>query len=168
MRMRRSKLYIIVPIVAIELARGSLEAVSVSNGDVTSVNFGGDIEPVCKVRNNIKNRSLRIDLTSSARQKTNSVFIWCNTGQSNAQATYESLNGGNLVNENGNTIPYLVQIPQTLDNASLGVPQTVSQRAGSGINGSDKGRNIRVIPQVTGFEFAGTYRDTIQVTVAVN
>lgn len=168
MRMRRSKLYFVAPIIAIELAIDCIAAVSVSNSDITTVNFGGNIDPVCKVRNNVKNRALNIDLTSTNRSKTNNVFIWCNTGQTNAQTTYESVNGGNLVNENGNTIPYLIQINQTLDNASLAVPQTVSQRAGSGINGSDKGRNIRVIPQVTGFEFAGTYRDTIQVTVAVN
>lgn len=168
MRTRLAKLYFVVPIVAIELTTGCLAAVSVSNGDIISINFGGDIEPVCKVRNNVKNRALNIDLTSATRQNTNNVLIWCNTGQSNAQTTYESLNGGNLVNENGNTIPYLIQINQTLDNSSLSVPQTVSQRAGSGVAGSDKGRIIRVIPQVTGFEFAGTYRDTIQVTVAVN
>jgi spore coat protein U-like protein len=168
MKIRLSKLWFIVPVITVEVAFSAMASISVSDDDTTQLDFGGNIDAICKVRTKVKSRAINIDLTSAPRQKTSNIFIWCNTGQSQAQATYESVNGGYLVNENGNTIPYMIQIPQTLDNTSLATPQTVSQRAGSGINGSDKGRNIRVIPQVTGFEYAGTYRDTIQVTVAVN
>lgn len=168
MRIRPYNLYFIISIIALGFASSSHAAISASNNDTTSVDFGGSIEPVCKVRTNYRTRSIELDLTSNARQRTSGIFIWCNTGQTNAQTTYESLNGGNLVNENGNTIPYLIQIHNTLDDTSLATPQTVSQRTGTGVNGDDKGRNIRVIPVVNGFEYAGTYRDTIQVTVAVN
>ena len=168
MSIRLFNLYFTLPAIAIGLSISANADISVSDDDIALLEFGGSVNPVCKVRTNYRNRSINLDLSSSARQKTSGIFIWCNTGQSQAQATYESLNGGNLVNENGNVIPYMIQIPQTLDNTSLSTPQTVSQRAGTGVNGSDKGRNIRVIPQVTGFEYAGTYRDTIQVTVALN
>lgn len=168
MRIRPYNVYFIISIIAQVLATSCHAAILVSNNDTTNVDFGGSIEPVCKVRTNYKTRSIELDLTSATRQRTSGIFIWCNTGQTNAQTTYSSLNGGNLVNENGNTIPYMIQINQTLNDTSLATPQTVSQRTGTGVNGDDKGRNIRVIPQVNGFEYAGTYRDTIQVTVAVN
>lgn len=168
MQFRVPILYKLILILFAGLSFPGFAAVSVSDDDNTLMDFGGSIDPVCKVRNNLKNRSLNIDLTSATRQKTNHVYIWCNTGQSSAQATYESLNGGNLVNENGHLIPYLIQIPQTVNDVSLATPQTVSQRSGTGVNGDDQRRNIRVIPQVTGFEYAGTYQDTIQVTVSYN
>jgi len=129
---------------------------------------GGRIQALCKVRHNTKSRSLRLDLSSPQAQKTNHVYIWCNTGQSSASATYSSVNQGYLVNDNGNKIPYLISIPQTANSVSLATPQTVSQRAGSGTKGEDKRRNIRVIPQVNGLEYAGVYRDTIRVTVSFN
>lgn len=163
-----NKFYKLLPAICLLPISSNFAAISVTDDNTAELDFGGSIEPVCKVRTNFRNRSINLDLTSSARQRTSGIFIWCNTGQSQAQTTYSSDNDGNLVNENGNTIPYLIQIPQTLDNTSLATPQTVSQRTGTGTSGQDRGRNIRVIPQVTGFEYAGTYRDIIRVTVAVN
>jgi len=139
---------------------------SETNENSTSIDMGGTIEPTCKVRNNVKQRSLNLDLSSSSAQKTNNVFIWCNTGQSKAQATYSSLNGGYLKNENGDLIPYLFTVANTASNLSLVTPQTVSQRTGSGKAGKDKGRVIKITPQVNGYEYAGIYRDTIEVTVS--
>ncbi|MCC2607419.1 Csu type fimbrial protein [Planctobacterium marinum] len=134
----------------------------------TSIEMGGTIEPTCKVRNNVKQRAVNLDLSSSRAQRTNNVFIWCNTGQSNAQATYNSLNGGYLRSENGDSIPYLFTVANTAANLSLTSPQTVTQRTGSGTAGKDKGRVIKVTPQINGFEYAGVYRDTIEVTVSFN
>ena len=168
MHPRLCKLFILLPTLWFIPVDDGNSAISVTDDNIALLDFGGSIDPVCKVRTNVKNRSLNLDLTSATRQRTSGIFIWCNTGQNQTQTTYSSDNDGFLVNENGNTIPYLIQIPQTLDNTSLATPQTVSQRTGSGTSGKDRGRNIRVIPQVTGFEYAGTYRDTIRVTVAVN
>ncbi len=130
--------------------------------------FVGTIEPLCKVNARIRNRSIQLDLSSSTRQNTSNIRIWCNTGQSNATATYSSVNGGYLVNDAGNQIPYLMRIPKTTGNVALTSPVEVQQRAGSGIAGDHKGRVIQITPQVNGFEYAGVYRDTISVTVAVN
>lgn len=141
---------------------------SVQSNDSVSIDITGTIEPLCRVRNNVKSRATNLDLSTATMQKTNNVFIWCNTGQSAASATYESENSGNLVNENGNTIPYLITVPKSGSNLSLATPQTITQRAGNGVNGSDKGRVVKVKPQVNGFEYAGTYRDTIKVTISYN
>lgn len=147
-------------------AGACLAAMSADSSDSVSLDMSGTIEPMCKVRNNVKTRSLRLDLTSNKAQNTNNVFIWCNTGQNNASATYSSLNNGFLVNEHNQTIPYLLTVANTARNLSLISPKTVSQRAGSGTKGKDKGRVIKIEPQVNGFEYAGTYRDTISVTVS--
>lgn len=139
-----------------------------SDTATTSIDVGGEVLPICKVQNNVKSRATSLDLTSTAAQKTNNVFIWCNTGDNSASATYSSANNGNLVNENGDSIPYLVTIPNTESNFSLATAHTVTQRAGNGIDGNKKGRVVKIKPQVNGFEYAGTYSDTITVTVAVN
>lgn len=157
-----------IPLLALCLLANCYGAISVSHNDTTSVDIGGDIEAICKVRTKVKNRSINLDLSSATLQKTNLIYIWCNTGQSNAQTTYESLNGGYLVNENGNLIPYMIQIPLTLDETNFTSPRTVAQRAGTGVQGDDLKRTIKIRPLVTGFDYAGTYRDTIKVTVAVN
>ena len=141
-------------------------AMSVSSGHTASLELAGNIVPMCKVRNNLKSRSLNLDLSSGKAQNSNNVFIWCNTGQSKASATYSSLNNGALVNENGDSIPYLLTVANTARNLSLTTPQTVAQRTGSGVAGKDKGRVIKIKPQVNGFERAGIYRDTISVTVS--
>lgn len=142
--------------------------ITVEDTDSTSFDLAGTILPECKVQARIKNRSTALDLTSATRQKTSNIWIWCNTGQSQATTTYSSLSGGYLVNEAGNQIPYLMQIPGTIGNVSLAQAQTVNQRAGNGTGGSHKGRVINITPQVNGFEYAGVYRDTIEVTVTAN
>lgn len=141
-------------------------AMSVAGENNISLELSGSIEPMCKVRNNVKSRSLNLDLSSNTAQKTNNVFLWCNTGQRNASATYSSLNNGVLINDSGDSIPYLLTVANTANNLSLVAPQTVSQRTGSGTSGADKGRVIKIKPQINGFERAGTYRDTIAVTVS--
>lgn len=144
-------------------------AISASETSQSQFGVGGTVEPQCKVRVKVRERSTTLDLTSATRQKTDNIFIWCNTGQNAATATYSSVNNGFMVNENGDKISYLIQIPNTTSSdVSLATPQTVSQRAGTGIDGTDRRRNVRVTPQVTGLETAGQYSDTIQVTVSVN
>lgn len=156
----------VITLIWLSQAGACLAAMSANSSDSVSLDMSGTIEPMCKVRNNVKARSLRLDLTSNKAQNTNNVFIWCNTGQSNANATYSSLNNGYLVNEHNQSIPYLLTVANTARDLSLASPKTVSQRAGSGTKGKDKGRVIKVKPQVNGFEYAGTYRDTISVTVS--
>ena len=163
-----SHLPIALAFFTVALSCGSVASISVSDGQRTDIDVSGSIDPICKVSNNVRNRATKLDLSVSKRQRTNRIFIWCNTGQSTAQTTYSSLNQGYLVNANGNKIPYLVTIPQTISGADLTTPKTVSQRTGHGLKGQNKGRNVHIIPQVTGFEYAGTYRDTIRVTVSYN
>ncbi|XOV80548.1 MAG: spore coat protein U domain-containing protein [Aestuariibacter sp.] len=143
---------------------------NITNGDneTTSFDVGGTIQPQCKVKARNLNRAIGLDLSSATRQKTANIQIWCNTGQSQATASYSSLNGGQLVNEAGQKIPYLMQIPNTVGDVSLSQTQTVSQRTGTGIAGDHKGRVVKITPQVNGFEYAGIYRDTIEVTVSPN
>lgn len=143
-------------------------AVSLASSANTEVEFGGRVDAICRANHNPKARSGNLDLTSSTRQKTNRVFIWCNTGQSNASTTYQSVNGGYLMNEYGDTIPYSVRIPQTIEDMRLTTEQTIQQRSGTGTTGEERGRMVWITPQVTGFETTGTYTDTIQITVSYN
>ena len=99
--------YFTVPAIAIGLSISANADISVSDDDIALLEFGGSVNLVCKVRTNYRNRSINLDLSSSARQRTSGIFIWCNTGQSRRRQ-HESLNGGNLVNENGNVIPYMI------------------------------------------------------------
>ncbi len=144
-------------------------AISVSDSETTSFDIGGQIDPECKVSNYSPERSTSLDLSSTEAQTTASVSIWCNTGQGTASTTYASTNGGYLVNEDGNQIAYLVDISGgTASDMALTSPQSVNQVAGSGVDGSAASRAVMIKPQVNGFEYAGTYSDTIEVTVSYN
>lgn len=143
-------------------------SVSLASNANTEFEFGGKIDAICRVNYDPKARSTSLDLSSTTRQKTNRVFIWCNTGQSNASTTYHSVNGGYLMNENGDAIPYTIRIPETVEDMTLTSAQTVSQHSGTGTAGDDKSRMMWVTPQVTGFESAGSYTDIIQITVSYN
>lgn len=148
--------------------RLSHAALPTGSTNTAQIDFGGNIEPECKARTKVKARSTRLDLSSATMQKTNHVYIWCNTGQNSVQATYKSTNGGRLVNEQGDYIPYMIRIPETLQETNFISARTVTQRAGSGTEGNDLMRTVKIRPLVTGFENAGVYRDTIAVTVALN
>lgn len=157
-----------IAIVSSIAALNANATISVSDTDQTSFDIGGQILPECKVSNYSPERSTSLDLASSESQTTASVSIWCNTGQGTASTTYSSANAGFLVNENGQKIAYSVDISGTANDLSLTSDQTVNQVSGSGVQGAEQTRSVSVKPIITGFEYAGTYSDTIAVTVAYN
>jgi spore coat protein U-like protein len=140
--------------------------ISVDDTDTTSFDIGGSIEPECKVSNYSPERSTTLDLASGTAQTTASVSLWCNTGQGTARTTYSSLNNGYMVSEEGKKIAYSVDISGTANDMLLTSAQTVNQIVGTGVDGAQATRSVKVKPLITGFEFAGTYRDTIEVTVS--
>ncbi|XOV77500.1 MAG: hypothetical protein ACFHVJ_00230 [Aestuariibacter sp.] len=142
--------------------------IAVSDTDSTSFDIGGEIQPECKVSNSALNTATALDLSSTDAQTAANVSIWCNTGQGTASTTYSSQNAGFLVNESGKKIAYKIDIDGTANDLALTSDQTVAQQSGQGVEGADATKAVSIKPVVTGFEFAGTYSDTIEVTVAYN
>lgn len=141
-------------------------SISVSDDDQTSFDIGGQIQPECKVSNSSSERSMALDLASSEAQTTASVSLWCNTGQGAARTTYSSLNNGYMVSAEGKKIAYSVDITGTANDMLLTSAQSIKQEVGTGVDGADVARDVKVKPLITGFEYAGTYTDTIEVTVS--
>lgn len=140
--------------------------ISVSDTEQTSFDIGGQILPECKVANNASESATSLDLSSTEAQTTASISLWCNTGQGTARTTYESVNGGYMVSEEGKKIAYAIDISGTANDLQLTSAQTINQVAGNGVEGAEATRSVSVKPLVTGFEYAGTYTDTIEVTVS--
>lgn len=140
--------------------------------DNTSFDIGGEITSECKIDNTSSNDALDLNLASSEAQSVASVEIWCNTGQSTASTTYSSLNNGKLKNgtNSGQDISYLLDIADTANGTGLDLStaRTVSQASGIGTSGESESKSISIRPQVSGYEYAGTYSDTISVTVSYN
>lgn len=134
----------------------------------TSFDIGGEIAPECKVSNLSQEQSTALDLSSNQSQNAGNVSIWCNTGQNAADTTYSSANDGFLVNDNGNQIAYRVNVDGVTSELNLTTPQTVSQGAGIGVDGNDQASVVSIAPQISGLETAGSYTDTISVTVSYN
>jgi spore coat protein U-like protein len=142
--------------------------ISVTDTDKTSFDIGGEIQPECKVSNSALSSATALDLSSTSAQTAANVSIWCNTGQAAASTTYSSQNAGFLVNETGKKIAYKIDIDGTASDLALTSDQVVSQESGQGVEGADASKSVSIKPVVTGFEYAGTYSDTIEVTVAYN
>lgn len=142
--------------------------ITVSDSDTTSFDIGGEILPECKVSNSASTSATSLDLTSTEAQNAASISIWCNTGQGTASTTYSSANAGFMVNENGQKIAYNLDIAGTASDLSLTSAQTINQASGAGVDGTDQARTVSIKPVVTGFEYAGVYSDTIEVTVSYN
>lgn len=142
--------------------------ISVTDTSVTSFDIGGEIQPECKVANQSSSQATQLNLRSQEAQAAANVSVWCNTGQDTADATYSSANEGYLVNEEGNRIAYSIGLENNNSNFNLVSPQTIRQNVGNGENGQNTTSQLSILPQVTGFESAGAYRDTIQVTVSYN
>lgn len=141
---------------------------SVTDGNTTSFDIRGEIQPECKVANQSVNQATQLNLQSQQSQAAANVAIWCNTGQDTASATYTSANDGYLVNDSGNRIAYNLSVESNNGDFSLNDPQTLQQQSGSGFDGQGLSSQLFVLPQVSGFESAGHYRDTIQITVSYN
>lgn len=142
--------------------------IAVTDTDTTSFDIGGEILPECKVSNSALSAATSLDLSSTDAQSAANVSIWCNTGQGTASTTYSSQNAGYLVNEDGKKIAYKIDIDGTASDLALTSDRTVNQQSGAGTDGADATKTVSIKPVVTGFEYAGTYSDTIEVTVAYN
>lgn len=142
--------------------------ISVNDTNETSFEISGTILPECKVNNTTVSGATSLNLASTEAQSVASVEIWCNTGQSSANTTYESLNGGVLKNDThtGKDIAYLVDISDTQTGVDLSTAKTISQGSGSDTEGLSVARTVSIRPQVTGFEYEGSYTDTISITVS--
>ena len=141
--------------------------ISVDDTNSTSFDIAGKIDSQCKVSSNAGgDRSTSLNLASAEAQTTASISLWCNTGQSTAKTTYESRNGGYMVHKDGHRIAYAVDITGTASDMRLTSSRTVDQLTGTGVDGSVSTRAVKVKPLITGLEYAGTYTDTIEVTVS--
>ncbi|MCC2607276.1 hypothetical protein [Planctobacterium marinum] len=144
--------------------------ISVDDTEQTSFDIGGEILPECKVNRTQANGATSLDLASTNSQDVASVEIWCNTGQGTANTTYSSANGGVLKNDthSGKDIGYLLDISDTATGLSLTSDQEVNQSSGSDVKGDSVAKTVSIRPQVSGFEYEGSYSDTITVTVSYN
>ena len=159
-----------IAIVSSFAALNATAAISVSNNASTTFDIGGSIAAECKINSTRNASAATLDLTSSNAQEVATVELWCNTGQSTASTTYTSTNAGKLKNatHNGQDISYLLDVAQTQSDMNLAIAQTVAQASSTGVDGASTTRAISIKPQVNGFEYEGTYSDTITVTVALN
>lgn len=157
-----------VLILSITAAFSASAAIQVADTNETSFQIGGEILPECKVSSTALSGATSLDLGSTSAQDAASVSIWCNTGQENATTTYESTNAGFLVNAEGKKIAYKIDVAGEQTDIALTSATTIQQSTGTGVDASDETRTISIKPEVTGFEFSGTYSDTIEVTVTFN
>ncbi|GAL18070.1 hypothetical protein JCM19235_6623 [Vibrio maritimus] len=150
------------------LTSSSIFAFDYNGSNESKWDIGGSIAERCVVSTyDGGDRSTTLDLADASAQTTASVSLWCNTHSAKAKATYSSANSGDMVNEYGDKIKYLIDVDQA-KNLSLATAQEVDQLTGQGTQVGHQTKSVKVTPQVTGNEFAGTYRDTITVQVAVN
>lgn len=161
------KLIKTVALLSVTAAINANATISVDDTNETSFEISGTILPECKVNSTAVTGATSLNLASTEAQSVASVEIWCNTGQSSANTTYESLNGGVLKNDthNGEDIAYLLDISDTETGVDLSSAQTISQGAGSDTEGLSVARTVSIRPQVNGFEYEGSYTDTISITV---
>jgi hypothetical protein len=159
-----------IAIVASFAALNANATIELSHTDTTSFDVGGSIAAECKINSTQAPGATSLDLASSNAQEVASVELWCNTGQSTARTTYSSLNNGVLSNGThaSQDIAYLIDIAETGSDLSLTSSQTVSQSSSTGVNGASTSRTVSIKPIITGFEYEGSYSDTITVTVALN
>ena len=161
-----------VALVSVTAALNVNAAIDLEATNETAFQIGGQIEEVCKVTHSTNTLTSSIDLSSSQAQNIASVEIWCNNGQSSTSTTYTSSNAGKLINADhtGQDIAYLLDISNASNGTGLDLssPQTIAQTSGFGTSGSTEVSTVSIRPTVDGYEYAGTYSDTITVTVAVN
>jgi hypothetical protein len=159
-----------IAIVSSFAALNANAAIQVSDDNQTSFDIGGSIEAECKINSTALTGAATLDLASTASQDVATVELWCNTGQSTASTTYTSTNSGVLKNgtHDGQDIAYLLDVSQTQSDMNLSSAQTVAQASNTGVDGASTSRTVSIKPQITGFEYEGSYSDTITVTVALN
>ncbi|MFC0118720.1 hypothetical protein [Pseudoalteromonas xiamenensis] len=141
------------------------------SGNEAKFSFEGAVEPACKTSSGTNTVT---GLTLDASQKTQDIGtldVWCNTGE-NATTEYSSANGGFLVADNaqGSKLAYTLNIGDTsgIDLQSGTYKHVKATVAGSGIAGETKATSLKITPQSNGLNEAGTYSDTITVTISAN
>lgn len=142
--------------------------ITVSDTNTAIFNLGGTIEPMCKVKSlaDASSAALLID-QSNATQNIGTLEVWCNTGR-NATTKYTSANNGFLV-DGANKIGYTLDIGSIASSVDLSSEYTAANTdAGEDRTGTTKPHVLKVTPQSTGLDYAGTYTDTITVTVSYN
>lgn len=151
-------------LIALSMVASTANAAQLLGTDTNTTSFviGGEIAATCKTTHTTQNAT-GINLGSAAAQTVASVNVWCNNGNM-ATTTYSSTNNGKLVS-GSNEISYLMNVTDTATDVNLTSDQTVSQAAGAGTDGTVITKDIQIKPQVNGLETAGTYSDTITVTV---
>jgi spore coat protein U-like protein len=156
--------------VGVSLATSTMATanIALTDDNTTSFDIAGEILPECKVTNQSSNQATQLNLASPDPQAATDVAIWCNTGQETANTTYSSANQGFLVNEQGNRIAYNLSLENSNGEFNLATAQTIQQRAGEGVDANGETQTLLIQPQVSGFETAGNYRDTVQITVSYN
>jgi hypothetical protein len=142
--------------------------------------LGGTIAPECKVTTTGQNLTsldlsqAAVDAAGTSGQQSAAVNTWCNTGADTVTTTISSLNNGNLVSGDGDSIAYTINLgdstlgDEVLTGVSLNTDQTLELGVSTGANittGEQKTRYLSVVPSVSGYEVAGDYQDTISVTV---
>ena len=157
----------------------SATEIGLSETSTDSFTIGGTIESECKVSTTSNDSSLDLTGESGSNPQTSAaVNTWCNTGDSTVTTTFSSLNGGNLINEHGNTIAYTINVgdAELGDSVATGLSLSSDQDVELGLDtdeadvksGQQTSRNVSIIPAATGYDYAGTYTDTITVTVSAS
>ncbi|MDK1288270.1 hypothetical protein [Pseudoalteromonas umbrosa] len=147
-------------------------AVTSTTGTEAKFTFEGTIEPMCKTSSGSSNSitGLKLDSTQQT-QEIGTLDVWCNTGE-NATTEYTSANGGFLVANNAQSskIAYTLNIGDTsgIDLQTGTYKHSKATAAGTGTSGETQATSLKITPQSNGLNDAGTYSDTITVTVSPN
>ena len=156
-------------IFATTLVTGSANAgISVTDTNQAVFNFGGTIEPMCKVKSTASSSAANLTIDeNNATQDIGTLEVWCNTGRS-ATTKYASQNNGFLV-DGANKIGYTLDVGSFANAVDLASEYTAANTdAGADRNGTSKSHALKITTKSTGLDYAGTYSDTITVTVSYN
>ncbi|MCF6435444.1 hypothetical protein [Pseudoalteromonas sp. MMG022] len=164
---------ILKPLFAISaiISLSTMSAVTETTGSEAQYSFTGTVEPMCKTSSGTNSvTGLNLSTTSQA-QEIGTLDVWCNTGE-NATTTYSSANGGYLVADNAQNskLAYTLNIGDTtgIDLQAGAYEHLNATAAGTGSSGETQATLLKITPQVNGLNEAGTYSDTITVTVSAN
>lgn len=136
--------------------------------DAFNLEIMGTVPPKCSIGVNGQHPASKagdLDLSPNAPwQHVAAIYLSCNTGQSRAAVSYESMNRG-LQHDNGALIDYLMNVTGNqlgADTRASDSPMILQQRVGPQTS------FLRVRPFTNGLEPAGTYSDVIQINVLAN
>ncbi|OHU88470.1 MULTISPECIES: hypothetical protein [Pseudoalteromonas] len=164
---------ILKPLFAISaiISLSTMSAVTETTGSEAQYSFTGTVEPMCKTSSGTNSVTGLNLSTASQAQEIGTLDVWCNTGE-NATTTYSSANGGYLVADNAQNskLAYTLNIGDTtgIDLQAGAYEHLNATAAGTGSSGETQATLLKITPQVNGLNEAGTYSDTITVTVSAN